>query len=76
MTTFYLATENALAIIRQQDGGWRADLQLVNLPTSCVAADPLRPEHVYCGTYGRSLWRSRDAGKTWALSAMARPMRK
>jgi photosystem II stability/assembly factor-like uncharacterized protein len=32
----------------------------------CVALDPLRPEFVYCGTFGSGLWRSDDAGETWS----------
>ena len=31
----------------------------------CLAADPLRPELLYCGTANRGLWRSIDAGTSW-----------
>ncbi|MBI2941502.1 MAG: glycosyl hydrolase [Chloroflexi bacterium] len=65
VTTIYIATGDALAVVGRQDGAWRADLRLVGLPTQCVASDPLRPERVYCGTFGRGLWRSGDAGTTW-----------
>ena len=64
-TTMYLVTNDALAVIRRRDGRWEAALELVGLPTQCVAADPLRPERVYCGTFGRGLWRSEDAGASW-----------
>ena len=66
-TTIYAATGDALAIIRARNGSWTADLQLVGKPTQCVAADPLRPEHVFCGTFGQGLWKSEDAGATWEL---------
>jgi hypothetical protein len=65
MTTLFVSTGNALAVVRRQNGDWRADLKLQGVPTQCVAVDPLRPEHVYCGTFGQGLWRSRDAGSTW-----------
>ena len=31
----------------------------------CIAADPRRPERMYCGTFGGGLYRSDDAGETW-----------
>jgi hypothetical protein len=65
MTKIYLALEDELAIISRQNGQWQIDRQLVGLPTYCVAADPYRPERVYCGAFGRGLWRSDDAGASW-----------
>jgi hypothetical protein len=64
-TTIYVTTGDALAVIRRQNGRWLTNLQLVGHPTQCVAADPLRPSCVYCGTFGEGLWRSEDAGATW-----------
>lgn len=65
VTRLYLATGDALAITYPRSGRWRVELQLVDLPTQCVAVDPRRPEYVYCGTFGQGLWRSRDAGSSW-----------
>ena len=65
-TTIYAATGDALAVIRRRDGGWTADLALTGRPTQCVAADPVQPERVYCGTFGQGLWTSEDAGATWS----------
>lgn len=65
MTRMYLATGDGLVIIARENGRWTAGLQLAGLPTQCLAADPLRPERLYCGTFGRGLWRSDDAGATW-----------
>ncbi len=65
MTTIYLATGDFLAIVRRRDQGWRVTLALEGSPTQCMAVDPLRPERVYCGTFGRGLWRSEDAGASW-----------
>lgn len=64
-TTLYLAAGNALAALRPEAGGWRAELALEGLPVQCVAADPLRPEVVYAGTFGRGVYRSADAGRSW-----------
>jgi photosystem II stability/assembly factor-like uncharacterized protein len=61
----YLAMERELLVVSQQNGKWQAEPQLVGLQTTCVATDPFRPEQVYCGTFGRGLWRSNDAGRTW-----------
>jgi photosystem II stability/assembly factor-like uncharacterized protein len=64
----YIATGDALAVAERRtasSGPWRVDLQLVGRPTQCVAADPQRPERVYCGTFGEGLWRSDDAGAGW-----------
>ncbi len=65
MTKLYIALDEALAIVSQTGSGWKADVQLVGKQTQCVATDPLRPEDVYCGTFGQGLWRSRDAGQSW-----------
>src|SRR5713226_8584363 len=65
MRQMYLAMERELLVVSQQNGKWQAEPQLVGLQTTCVATDPFRPEQVYCGTFGRGLWRSNDAGRTW-----------
>ena len=65
MATMYIATGDALAVVHQRKGRLEVELQLTGRPTQCVAADPLRPEVVYCGTFGQGLLRSRDAGASW-----------
>jgi photosystem II stability/assembly factor-like uncharacterized protein len=65
MTTIYIAMPDALLVLARRDGRWQAERQLEGLPAQCVAADPLRPERVYCGTFGRGLWRSEDGGASW-----------
>jgi len=61
----YIAMPDTLLVARWQDGVWHSERRLEGLPAQCVAADPLRPEIVCCGTFGRGLWRSMDAGATW-----------
>lgn len=65
-TAIYAATGDALAVARKRNGHWATELQLMDRRTQCVAVDPLRPEVVYCGTFGQGLWKSEDAGATWA----------
>ncbi len=65
MTTLSVAMPDGLLVLRRQHGGWQVQRQLEGLPTQCVAADPFQPERLYCGTFGRGLWRSVDAGATW-----------
>ncbi len=65
MARIYMATGDALAVISNQNGLWQTDLKMAGLYTYCLAADPLRPERVYCGTFDKGLWRSDDAGASW-----------
>src|SRR5260370_23496789 len=65
MITSYIAMPDALLVVRWQVGAWHGERRLEGLPAQCVAADPLRPEFVCCGTFGHGLWRSVDAGATW-----------
>jgi photosystem II stability/assembly factor-like uncharacterized protein len=65
MSTIYIAMPDALLVVRRQGGAWHSERRLEGFPTQCVAADPLRPQIVYCGTFGRGLWRSVDAGTSW-----------
>ena len=69
MTTIYMATDEALVMIHKRGVRWHATRKLEGLRPQCVAVDPGRPERVYCGTFGRGLWRSQDAGATWQLAS-------
>ncbi len=65
MTKLYIATNEALAVVRQHNGQWVADLQITGSRPMCVAVDTLHPQHVYCGTFDQGLWHSKNAGETW-----------
>lgn len=65
MTRIYMAAGDAFAVIEGREGRWRASLTLQGLHTTCVEVDPLKPERVYCGTFGRGLWVSDDQGAGW-----------
>jgi len=61
----YLVMEKELLIARLVNGQWYTETHLDGMQTTCLATDPQRSERVYCGTFGRGLWRSNDAGHTW-----------
>lgn len=61
----YAGMEDSLAVVRRRNGAWALETKLEGKHTQCVAVDPLRPEHVLCGTLDAGLWHSRDAGETW-----------
>src|SRR5262245_52827389 len=65
MSRIYVATGDALAVIAPDHAGWRASLALVGRATTSLAAEPGRPERLYCGTFDQGLWRSDDAGASW-----------
>jgi len=65
MKILYLAMEKSVLVARQHHNDWQVESHLDGLQALCLAADPLHPERVYCGTYRRGLWQSRDAGRTW-----------
>lgn len=69
MATLYIATDDALAVLPANGDRGRCDLRLERKEPTCVAADPLRPELVYCGTFGNGIWRSDDAGRNWRFAS-------
>ncbi len=64
MITVLLATERALLIARHASQ-WTVEEHLRDKSPECLAVDPHHPGRVYCGTWGKGLWRSDDAGRTW-----------
>ncbi|HMA34223.1 MAG TPA: sialidase family protein [Chloroflexia bacterium] len=71
MTTLYIALEQGLLVARGQDHTWRVDQRLRDRPVQSVAGDPLRPERLYCGTFGQGVWYSADAGASWQPAGAA-----
>jgi hypothetical protein len=67
VTKVYLAMERELLVASEQNGGWLAHIRLEGLQPVSLAADPLKPNIVYSGTFRRGLWRSDDAGASWRL---------
>ena len=70
MINLYLAMERDLLVVREaKRTPWPVETHLVGMQPTCLAADPLLPERIYCGTFGRGLWRSVDAGQSWQAIA-------
>jgi hypothetical protein len=65
MTRVFVALSDGLLLLQRQPGAGPLQRLLEGFPTQCLAADPLRPERLYCGTFGRGLWASADAGRSW-----------
>ena len=65
MVKLYIPTMGRLLVAEQRDGTWRLASHLVGMQVMCLAVDPFHPARVYSGTYGRGLWRSDDAGRSW-----------
>jgi hypothetical protein len=65
MTTLYVAMQGELLVMSDTGGRWRLEAHLAGLNPLCLAADADRPERLYCGTSGRGLYRSDDAGNSW-----------
>jgi hypothetical protein len=65
MKTLTIAMEDAVLLATEYSGGWKLETTLVDVPAYALAADPYHPARLYCATFGKGLWRSNDAGKTW-----------
>lgn len=65
MGIVYAAMQDEVLVISGSEGDPRVERSLEGLNPRCLAADPSKPEIVYCGTSERGLWRSADAGASW-----------
>ena len=65
MTAIFVGRQSGLTVVSGGGGAWDATEHFSGQDVQCLASDPLRPETVYCGTFGQGLWRSDDAGTTW-----------
>ncbi|HEY7125156.1 MAG TPA: glycosyl hydrolase [Ktedonobacterales bacterium] len=65
MKYYIVMQQDSVLVMAHQHGRWQLDIRLEGLPVNCIATDPHIPERVYCGTFGKGLWRSSDAGETW-----------
>jgi hypothetical protein len=69
MTHVYVAMDDAVAVVNDQNGSWQFVERLHQVHPQCLAVDPFQPERIYCGTFDSGLWRSDDAGETWQKAA-------
>lgn len=68
-TTLYLATERGVSVIRGEGEQWAGATSLRQSKVACVLADPFDPNVAYCGTFGEGLFKTTDAGASWAACA-------
>ena len=64
MKTLTMAMDGAVLFFQEHGGRWRLEATL-DVPANALAADPYHAQRLYCATFGKGLWRSNDAGKTW-----------
>lgn len=60
MEKFILAFDRELVIAEKKDSTWSVQSQFVGANPVALAVDPYDPERIYCGTFDRGLWRSKD----------------
>ncbi len=65
MPRIYAAMDDELLVISAEGGYSQVESRLEGYRPQCLAADPLRPELLYCGTREAGLWRSTDGGYSW-----------
>src|SRR5439155_6966694 len=65
MTTIYVALDDGLLVARGASGRWQSESRFEGMTPLCLAADPARPERVWCGIISARAWRSDDAGASW-----------
>lgn len=65
MSRIYAAMDDELLVIGAEGDYSQPQHRLEGYRPQCLAADPLRPELIYCGTADSGLWRSDDNGNTW-----------
>ena len=65
MATIYAAMDDGLLVVRGANGRWEAESPMDGTAPRCLAADPVHPERVWCGTAGAGAWRSDDGGASW-----------
>jgi photosystem II stability/assembly factor-like uncharacterized protein len=65
MTTMYVAATDDLVVVTDADGRPQARADLEGTAPACLAADPHRPEDLWCGTVRAGLWHSADGGGAW-----------
>ena len=60
-----IATEEGVFVARQ-GSKWLVEEHLKDKSPESLSIDPTDPGLVYCGTEGAGVWRSENAGRTWA----------
>jgi hypothetical protein len=64
--TIYLATSQGISVVRASEDRWEGAAHLEDKQVECVLADRKAGDVAFCGTFGAGLFRTSDAGRTWA----------
>ena len=70
MPRLYAATGDGFARLDESGGEWIVECSLSASGAQCLAVDPAERETVYAGLARGGVRRSRDGGRTWAVSAL------
>src|SRR5258705_12158174 len=65
----YAATGDAVVVLAEEDGHWRASATLEGSAVQCLAV--AGEGVVFAGTRGDGVWRSVDGGRTWKVGGLA-----
>lgn len=65
MKKVVLAFDRELVIAEKKESRWNIHSHFKGANPITLANDPHNPERLYCGTFDRGLWRSRDGGSSW-----------
>lgn len=71
-----IAFRDTLVVARPGRDGWTLVERLDGMRPTCLAADPLRPGRIYCGTSDHGLWVSDDTGESWRAAGCDIPERR
>lgn len=65
MTTILAGLQDSLLVARSSKAGWRVHESLRGTHPESIAFDPINPGIAYCGTFGKGIWKTADAGQNW-----------
>ena len=65
MTTIMAGLQDSLLVARSSKAGWKVHESLRGTHPESIAFDPINPGIAYCGTFGKGIWKTADAGQNW-----------
>ena len=65
-TVILVWMEESLFRISDASGKWRTEEKLAGESVQSIVSDPKRPSRIYCGSFGKGLWKSDDCSETWS----------
>lgn len=65
MTTILAGLQDSLLVARSSKAGWKVHESLRGTHPESIAFDPINPGIAYCGTFGKGIWKTADAGQNW-----------